>query len=239
MNRIAPYILVLILGLKSFSALGKSYEYPELMVSPSASERIRLEIERENDGKFFKNHKGLQISGMTTLVAGILQMGNTDISKDKEENSGKVGVIVGAGWLLTTTFLDMKYRPYSEGHNRVSKVKGSTTREKLTKERLAEEALNSAGRLGKRLDYIGFGTNFLASIYMMASAKKDTISTAANAVALVASITPLIFENYWSTTAKTQRSYKKKVFGPISFSPVLFDKSSKKYVSGAKFAFSF
>lgn len=236
MNRLVILTLLLTSGIVNAA---NDFSYPELMVSPRASERLRLEMDRERQGGFFRNHKGLQLSGLITLVAGALQSSNVDTTNDVEENSPKVGMLVGAGWVLTTTLLDMSYRPYETGHRGLGRIKGKSQRDQLTRERLAEEAINNAGALGKRLDYIGVATNFLASAYMMASVKKDTISEAVNILAMVTSITPLIFENYWSDVSKTQNSYKKKVYGPIGFSPVLFDQATKKYVTGANFAFTF
>ncbi|MBT7609876.1 MAG: hypothetical protein HN576_08970 [Bacteriovoracaceae bacterium] len=216
-----------------------SYDYPELMVSPQASERIRLELDRENKGGFFKNHKGLQLAGMTTLLAGILQSTNVDTDSDIKKNSPKMGMIVGGGWVLVTAFLDMKYRPYREGFNRAKTVKGKSKRHQLTRERLSEEAINNAATLGKRFDYLGVATNLLAGGYMMLNVKKDTISEVTNALSIITAFAPLVFENYWSDVAKTQNGYKKKVYGPISFSPVLYDQTTKSYVSGARFAFTF
>ena len=239
MSRLLILTLLLTSGILNSIQAADSFDYPELMVSPRASERLRLELDRERSGGFFRNHKGLQLSGLATLVAGVLQSSNTDLSKDADENSSKIGMLVGGGWLLTTTLLDMSYRPYSTGYQGLGRIKGKSKRDQLTRERLAEEAINNAGRLGKRLDYIGVATNFLASAYMMGSVQKDTISEAANILAIVTSLTPIIFKNYWSDVSKTQNGYKKKVYGPIGFSPVLFDQATKKYVSGARFAFSF
>jgi hypothetical protein len=232
-------LLILSATVTQTSQAEDSYDYPELMVSPRASERIRLEIDRENSGGFFKNHKGLQLAGLTTLIAGVLQSSNVDIQNDVNENSPKVGMLIGGGWLLATTFLDMSYKPYRAGYEDIKRVKGKSKRDQLTRERLAEEAINSAGKLGKRLDYLGVATNLLAGAYMMSNVKKDTISEVTNLVAIVTAFTPLLFQNHWSDVSKTQNSYKKKVYGPISFSPVLFDQSTEKYVSGAKFAFTF
>jgi hypothetical protein len=240
MSRIMIFsLLFLSITTVELSYAADSYDYPELMVSPRASERIRLEIDRENKGGFFKNHKGLQLSGMTTLIAGIMQSSNVDTSSDTEENSPKIGMLIGGGWVLATALLDAKYRPYRAGYDRTKKVKGKSKRDQLTRERLSEEAINNAARLGKRLDYLGVTTNLIAGGYMMANTKKDTISEVINALSIVTAFTPLIFKNYWSDVAKTQNSYKKKVYGPISFSPVMYDQSTQTYVSGAKFAFTF
>jgi hypothetical protein len=240
MNRIISISILLLsinINQKAYSA--DSYNYPELMVSPRASERIRLEMDRENSGGIFKNHKGLQLAGLTTLIAGVLQSSNVDVGSDTEKNSPKIGMLIGGGWVIATALLDTKYKPYKSGFKRTKKIIGKSKRDQLTKERLSEEAINHAASLGKRLDYLGVVTNLLAGGYMMASVKKDTISEVTNILAMVTAFTPLIFKNYWRRVAKTQNSYKKKVYGPITFSPVLFDQTTKSYVSGARFAFTF
>ncbi len=239
MGRFLVLSILFLSGMLNSLVFGSSYGYPELMVSPKASERIRLEIDREKRGGLFKNHKGLQVAGLVTLVAGVFQLSNTDITKDANESSSKLGILVGGGWLVATSLLDMKYRPYQVGHQGLSRIKGKTKRDQLAKERLAEEAIDNAGRLGKRLDYLGAATNFLASAYMMSSAKKETISVGIGALSLLTSLTPLIFKNYWTEVSKKQNSYKKKVYGPIAFSPFLFDQVRKKYVTGASLAFTF
>jgi hypothetical protein len=232
-------ILLLSITLSQNTMSAESYDYPELMVSPRASERIRLEIDREKSGSFLKNHKALQLAGLTTLLAGVLQSSNVNLDDDPKENSPKMGMLIGGGWVIATALLDMKYKPYRKGFDNAKRVKGKSKRDQLTRERLSEEAINNAGKLGRKLDYLGVATNLLAGSYMMASVKKDTISQVANILSIVTAFTPFVFNNYWTKVSKTQNSYKKKVYGPISFSPVLFDSSTKKYVSGASFAFTF
>ena len=234
-----PLIILLLLSLMPLTSLAADYDYPELMVSPRASERLALEIERENRGSLFGNQIGSQIAYSLTLVNGLMMMGNTNEADDADKNAAKLGLFVGIAGLGSTMWMSKAYRPYGKGLANAKRVKGKGKRAQLARERLAEEAINGAAKFGKRLDYIAMGSTFVANLYMATVVEADTLSEPLTYLGAATSIVPLIFKNYWTKVGKSQRSYKKKVYGPIAFNTILFDKASKTYMPGASFAFSF
>lgn len=232
-------ITLLLLSFMPLTVFAADYDYPELMVSPRASERLALEIDRENRGSLFSNQIGSQIAYGLTLINGAMMMGNTNEFDDADKNAAKLGLVVGIAGLGSTMWMAKAYRPYGKGLANAKRMKGEGKRAQLARERLAEEAINDAAKFGKRLDYIAMGSTFVANIYMASVVEADTLSEPLTYLGAATSIVPLIFKNYWSKVGKSQRSYKKKVYGPIAFNTILFDKASKKYMPGASFAFSF
>src|SRR4051812_12685888 len=80
------------------SARAADYDYPELMVTPSASERLTMQGKSE-ESKRWTTHLPIQASALMTLTAGILQ-------KDKNgARTGLAGIAVGGSWLIGTFIL--------------------------------------------------------------------------------------------------------------------------------------
>ena len=232
-------ITLLLLSFLPLTSIAADYDYPELMVSPRATERLKLEIERENREKLFSNQIGSQIAYGMTLINGAMMMGNTNEVDDPDKNAANLGLIVGIAGLGSTMWMAKAYRPYAKGLSHAKRMKGKGKRAMLARERLAEEAMYEAAKLGRRLDYIAMGSTLIANVYMASVVEADTLTEPLTYLGAATSIVPLIFKNYWSKVDKSQRSYKKKVYGPIAFNTILFDKVSKKYMPGASFAFSF
>lgn len=232
-------ITLLLLSTTSLTGFAADYDYPELMVSPRATERLKLELDKEALSGFFSNQPGAQMAYALTLVNGALMMGNTNEVDDVDKNASKLGLVVGVVGLGSTLFMSAKYQPYRKGLENANRIKGKGKRAELARERLAEEAIHDAARLGKRLDYIAAGSTLIANAYMFSVVQEDTLSEPLGILGMVTSIVPIVFGNYWSNVAKIQREYKKKVYGPIAFNSFLYDSASKKYIPGANFAFSF
>jgi hypothetical protein len=234
-----PLIILLLLSLMPLTSIANDYDYPELMVSPRATERLQLELDRENQGKLFANQLGSQIAYGLTLVNGIMMMGNTNEVDDADKNASKLGLVVGAVGLGATMWMARSYSPYSDGLRNANRITGKDKRAQLGRERLAEEAINDAAKLGKRLDYIAMGSTLVANLYMASVVEADTLTEPLTYLGAATSILPIIFKNYWTKVSNSQNSYKKKVYGPIGFNTILFDKASKTYMPGASLAFSF
>ncbi|MBI2520709.1 MAG: hypothetical protein HYV97_09835 [Bdellovibrio sp.] len=193
-------------------------DYPELLVTPRASERLKIESESEGR-KPWNFQWAITVSAMTTLVAGLMQ--EEDPSKDPEGNSGKAGILIGGGWLAVNAFMVYGVRGYKSAYQKVSPMPASSTRDALTRERLAEEEINRLGRLARTMKWLSFATNGLASIQLLSNAKADTTSEVVDMLAIGASLFPLLFTSHWEDVAHEQQQYKKKIFGPVASSMLL------------------
>jgi len=213
-------------------------DYPELMVTPGASTRIKMEAEKER-----KQGIGFQlpitISASLTLLAGILQMGNVDKSKDEDELSPYYGILVGAGWLGINYYLAAQYNAYGNAWKEVASLPKKSIREKLVRERVAEAHIHRLGRLGRKLRWLSFATNAVASGLMMSKVEKDSTSELTNVIAILASLGPVMFSNNWVDVRREHKHYKKRIYSPVVNSTILFDPGSRKVLPGLRMAFTF
>lgn len=204
-------------------------DYPELQVTPRASERLAIEAENE-----MKNPKMFQlpitVSSSATLIAALLN--KSDENKDPNKYARNVGLVVGGGWLAMNAYLAYSYHGYSTALSKVSLLSTKTQREQLIKERLSEEEINYLGRVGRVMKWGSFISNFAAGGYMMARADKNSNSRIYSGVAMVASVLPLLFSNHYDDVATEQQQYKKRIFGTISSNFLMVDPSTQKWVPG-------
>jgi hypothetical protein len=233
------FLLVSLLSL-SFSPLAFSettLNYPELEVTPRASERLVMLADKEKERNYF-SQLPLQISAASTLVTGLLQMGNVDEIKDPNKKSPNAGILVGAAWLGINYYITQKYNIYENTLAEVNKVPGKATRDQLVRERIAEEGINKAARLAVRMKWISVITNAGANAFMISKVKKESTAQYMGAISLIASFAPVLFTSEWENVAADQNSYKKKVYGPI-FTTGLFETSSGKFSPGLLLTSSF
>ncbi len=208
-------------------AAENNYEYPELLVTPRASERLEIEAKKEIANQWIR-HIPIEISSLATLTAGLLQVSNNNPDKDPSAKTGVAGIAVGGVWLLTSLFLTFSYTPYVSEFIELRSISGKTQRDQLTKERLAEEAFEKASRLATRLQWLSFISNFGVSAFLLSNAKKETLSYTTDIVSLVFSFAPLIFPYRWKQLAKDQEEYKKKIYGPITEFKLIKNKVTQK-----------
>jgi hypothetical protein len=214
-------IPLLILG---YLSQAFAQDYPELSVVPRASERLRIEADREAHQRW-TSHLPLAVAGATTLLGGALAEGNKD--RDKNGIGPKIAIGVGAGWLVTAIWLHTSYRPYSMGSGEVKSLPQGSMREQLIAERYAEERISAAASLGKKIKWISFGTNLIASMASASDAKKDSAGMAVSVAGVATSFLPLLFNYPWERIQEEQINYKKKIFGPVTFSQgLLMDPSN-------------
>ena len=190
--------------------------YPELQVSPRASERLLMEARHENkDNKH--NFLAIQASAAMTLLAGVYagsqQPSEDKVSSQEASQARNVAIGIGAGWLAATYFLEQNYRPYTKGLNDIKSLPSSTPQEQLTRERLAEEQIDSAAGLGSRLMWMSLITNLGASSYLASRSEKEPSAVAY--VSAVMAFAPLVFRTNWQTVGAYHHEYKKKIYGPI------------------------
>lgn len=212
---LASGILVLTLSLGRSAGAAETFEYPELNVTPRASDRLELEAKREDERRW-STHLSIQASALTTFVSGLLQSSNVDLGKDADERSPLAGMLVGGSWLAFTTYLALTDQPYNSGFQEVKNLPRKTTREQLTRERMAEEVIAKRGRLGRTLKWLSVGTNFAAGAYMVSKAQSGTISVVADGLTLAMAFAPVLFPYHWEDVANEQADYKKRIYAPVA-----------------------
>ena len=119
-------------------------------------------------------------------------------------------MLVGGGWLAVNVFMATVYAVI----NRLMvsfNMPAQSTRDSLTRERLAEEEINRLGRLSRTLNGYLCATNAFASVQLLSNAKADTTSRTVDILALGASFFPLLFTNHWEDVAQEQQQYKKNL----------------------------
>lgn len=206
--------------------------YPELMVTPKASERLKREAALEKRSHW-QEFLPLQATGLTTLLAGITAHSDLDKDKDKDGIGPKLAMVVGGSWIAVSTWMQFSYRPYINGYRETAKLPYGSKREQLAAERYAEEKIDNAAALARKLKWLSFGTNLAASAYALSSAESDSTGQGVAAFGVLASAVPLLFPMKWEQVSEDQRSYKKKIFGPISFSnTMLLDPGTLRPVMG-------
>jgi hypothetical protein len=231
--------LVTLLGLvfSNFSVAETSLSYPELDVTPRATERLNMLVEKERGSHLF-SQLPMQISALSTLTAGLMQLGNVNEYKDPLKKSPNAGIIVGGLWLGINYYVGQRYHIYESTQTDVNKIAGKTPRDQLMRERIAEEGINSAAHMAVRLKWISVATNFGANAFMLSKVKKETSAQYVGAFSLLASFAPVLFVSEWERVAADQNAYKKKVYGPI-FTTSIFETSEGKFSPGFLLAYTF
>lgn len=225
------FVITIALSLFYFQS-ASAQNYPELQVAPKASERIKREATLENRDAF-KEHLPIQISGVATLLSGITANADLNKKNDSEGIGPKLAMAVGAGWIAGTLYMQLSYRPFLRGYHEVNRMPYQSTREQLAAERIAEEHIDEYARFARKLKWISAVTNLGASAYAYSSAEKDSTGKGISAVGMAASLLPLLFPNSAEQVSEDQHSYKKKVFGPVSFgNGLLREPSQGKMILG-------
>jgi len=204
--------------------------YPELDVTPRATERLNMLAEKEQSPSMLAFFP-MQISALSTLTTGILRSSNLKDEYLKQDVGPNPGIIVGALWLGVNFYLGQKYKAYTPVLEEVNKVQGKTPRDQLIKERLAEEGINKAASLATKLKWLSVGTNLAANVVVISQVKNKTAAKNFGGLAVITSFAPLLFTSDWENVAVDQQTYKKKVYGPI-FTTSLFETSAGKFSPG-------
>ncbi|MBT3235318.1 MAG: hypothetical protein HN353_05150 [Bdellovibrionales bacterium] len=213
--------LLVVLNLSAVAASdGVRLNYPELMVTPRASTRIKLEAVNEKHRKW-QTHLSVQASGLMTLTAGILQLGNSDDFKDPKKGAAYTAIIVGGGWLGVTAALAKYYTPYATGYKSIFRLKRGSPREQLLRERIAESHIERAAKMAKRLTWLSSISNGAAAVNLLSNQGEGALSGAANFLALIAAFSPVIIPYIWERVDKEQKLYKKRIYGPVVMATIL------------------
>ena len=213
----------------SSTTFASEFEYPELMVAPRASERLKMEAQTESEGKWLRFWP-LQISALATFTMGLSTLSlatysdtspnipivepNTTVSNRRA--TGMMGVAVGGAWLLTSIIMSAAYTPYQNGWDSVKGLPTGSKREQLTRERMAEEILADANAMAWRLTILSVVTNFGISLYATKETINGTIQPILPLASAALSLVPVLFRFKWMSVYAQHLDYKKKIYGPIA-----------------------
>lgn len=208
---IIPLLLFVTINQSVFAA---DLEYPELNVTPRATDRVTTEAGKEKNLRW-NMHLPIQVSSLVTLI-GAFQHKDKPTSDGSSSGAQMLGIAVGAGWLVGTLALSNFYMPYTFAYQETYRMSAKSQREQLTRERVAEQYIEDAATLGSRLKWMSVASNFTANIFMFINAKKEASSKSTNILGVIGSFAPLVFESRWEKVANEHNDYKKRIYGPVA-----------------------
>lgn len=217
--------------------------YPELEVTPRASERLELEARRENSNRWFVHAPILFSSLMTILASNQAEYEPGDGSATEElaeqeayDDKKSHALYVGSAWFVATAAVAAAYRPYKTGYDEIRNLPKDSVRDQLTRERLSEEALYRPSTLATTLKWLSVMSQLFINVRLIPNGTDK--STTFVGLATLSALAPLVFESTWNSVAENHKLYKKKIYGPVS-GPVLLPEEGKKPVLGWSLAYSF
>lgn len=219
----------------------KSLNYPELEVTPLASETLVEEAKDERTGRWLV-HAPIQVSAISTIM-GSMNMAKvpdkeyTTTETDTYDNAVMFGNVIGYGWLVTTLALSASYRPYYEGLKDTKKYKGDSKKDKLARERIAERAMRRSAALGEKIKWMSFWSNIIANTYMAAVTSRESVTYPA--VGVLLSFAPLVFEYHWTDIYREHQNNKKKIYGPVARMGIVTTPDGKEIAPGLNLSLSF
>jgi hypothetical protein len=217
----------------------KTLEYPELLVTPRATDRLEIEARDEGMNSWVM-HLPLQLAAAMTYYAGKTAIdANNDLpvaDRDSDVNSaGRAATYLGLGWVGASFYLAAGYRPYRDAVKELKPLPRGTKREVLTRERLGEEAMHETAQVGARLAWLATGTMLPLNLYLAATGKEDAVL--AGALGSIVSLAPVVFRSRWETISERHQFYKKRIYGPVAFNGL--QKTGDTYVPTAQLLWSF
>ncbi len=239
-NRVSILFLTLLLGAAS-QALAENrgaFDYPELMVTPSATKRIKDEASEEG-GRRWTNLLPLYAPALTTFMGGVLQASSVNRQSDPGNYSALIGGVVGGTWLTIYTLLALAHHPYKDAQAKLAKMPKRTKRERLARERFAEQALYRPAKLVRMIAWTQFFTNTGANIYMLSQSKGSSINSILPAFSIGMAILPFFFKSHWQDVANEHKSYKKRIYGPIVNGTIFKDQYTNELTPGVAVSLRF
>jgi hypothetical protein len=184
--RILFAFMAIIFGVQS-EAWTKALDYPELNVTPRASERIGLETNWEKTNSW-NNAWPIAAAGLGTLVAAISAGDVIDTEKDPNEYSTSLGMGVGLLTMGIAGYMATQYRPYASDERK-------------------EDDADSARLM--------------------------------TSIGTLASLLPLFFSSRYETVHCEQMKYKKRIYAPVAYAPILTEPFSHRSATGIGLMYRF
>lgn len=231
----------------------EKFDYPELMVTPRASDRVEMEAQKE-DSRRWSSQLPTLVPAAAVFAAGVVQLGHTNPVDDPNKGGALAGMVAGGGWLAYSIISALTENAYSVAAQELKAMPKGTVREQLTRERMAEEALRRRARQARLTRYLATVTLVGASAFMYTTAQESNkVYTDANGVvttgngtsrsldlgAAVISLAPLFFPSHFEEIHKQQEAYKKRIFAPVASSALLPVASTGGYVPGMLLTWKF
>ena len=98
---------------------------------------------------------------------------------------------------------------------------GASPRDTLARERFAEERIQAAARFSRKVKWLSFVANFAASGAVVMGADSGSAAMITGGVSTLFSFLPLLFPHPSENIDEQQALYRKRIYGPISSSPLL------------------
>jgi hypothetical protein len=192
-------------------------DYPELQVTPRATERLAQLAALEDSGGIAMQWTVLA-SGTMTLFSGIRHLHDyrgSDLSDSEKSNSdlaASAGIFVGASWIAWGSYMGGKHWASSR-LSEIKRVQGKDKRAELNRERLAEESLEQFAKTASTVDSLALYTN-LAAATLITAYGTDT-NRVYSLLAATTSLLPMLFPNIYSTGYEKHLEYKRKIYAPL------------------------
>lgn len=209
------------------------FDYPELLVTPRATDRVQTAANNENKSAWGE-YSAIQASALMTLFTGMQVRGdggkteNDDESAAAASTAGNIGMLTGGLWLTTTLVMSASYRPYKSARKEFNDMPRGNQRDMLARERIAEEGLEAPGRLSRRMAWLSFISNAAVSGYMASQCGMMQNKVYGGLSAIIA-LAPFVFPSGHETLMDYHEEYKKKIYGPLKTASVQYDPQSKRF----------
>lgn len=238
-------------GTQSWAA--QEFDYPELSVTPRASDRLEMEAAKAESQKW-STHLNLQVPAAMTFMSGLWIALNPTSKKFYYNSNGTgvnttanyegeyaqwAGLVVGSAWMAVTLGMNLFYQPYVSANKEISAMPKKSQREQLTRERLAEETIHSAGSLVRKLKWLSFFTNLGTNAYMASQTTNGSLAQILCGVSAAAAITPLLFSHPWAEISNAQGDYKKRIYAPVASAGFIPDYAAGSLAPGMSLSFFF
>lgn len=235
------FLLISLLSPHWCQAKESGFDYPELSVVPLASDRLVQQKETDRvEG--WKTHANILFPASLTFIAGAGLLADGPRAGSQSDLNGAapyIGMGVGALWWVATTVWIHPLDPYGKGLEEISKNTGKSTRDLLTRERMAEESIRRAAKVARRMKWLSVVSNLAASALMGSAGKPDGFSNALAGISAVASLTPLIFKHRWEETEALQEEYKRRIYAPVAGPTLLSDPNGLSLSPGVSLSLRF
>ncbi len=215
------FVSTLLLSSMSMTqAYAADLDYPELQVTPRASERLEMEAKDER-GNAWLMHLPVQLGSVGLLTGSFIMLADRANQSNSTYPLWAIPMGIGGAWLGLTVGLAAAYRPYASGTEKISAMPRKSRRDELLRERMAEERLEATSALAWRLTILSSVTQFIGGGALVALNRPGSAAFFAGAGAAALSFVPFIFQYGWIRTNSEQHDYKKRIYGPIASATIL------------------
>lgn len=193
-------------------------DYPELQVTPRATERLAQLAALEESGGLAL-HWTLLTSGGMTLLSGLKHYqtyrpsSSSDTDKANSDLAANAGILVGAGWMTWGGYLNYK-RWAGTRVAEIKRIQAKDKRAELNRERLAEEFLEHTSRTMTTVDDLAMYTNLAANFFITCHATDS--NRVYSILAMTTSMLPMLFPNIYNLSFEKHLEYKRKIYAPLA-----------------------